>query len=48
MMKSGSNQASPGRDNVGPGGDNSGQEAIIQVPEVKMQVLGSNNAGPRK
>ena len=48
MMKSGSNQTTPGRDNVGPGGDNSGQEAIIQVPEVKIKVLGCNNAGPWK
>ena len=34
--------------NAGPGSDNAGPEAIIQVPEVEMHVLGSNNAGPWK
>ena len=28
-----------------PGSDNAGPEAIMQVPEVIMQVLRSNNAG---
>ena len=31
-----------------PGSDNADLEAIILVPEVKMQVLGNNNAGAWK
>ena len=46
--RSGSNNAGLGSDNAGPGSDNAGPEAIMQVPEEKMQVLGSNNAGPWK
>ena len=43
--RSGSNNAGPGNDNAGPGSDNTGLEAIMQVPEEKMQVLRSNNTG---
>ena len=32
---------------AGQGSENAGLESIMQVPELKMQVLGSNNAGPR-
>ena len=46
--RSRSNNAVPGSDNAGPGSKNAGPEAIMHVPEVKMQVLGSNYAGPRR
>ena len=35
-----------GSNDTGPESDNTGPEAILEVPEEKMQVLGSNNAGP--
>ena len=34
--------------NAGPGSESAGPKAIMKVSEVKMQVLGSNNAGPRR
>ena len=43
---SGSNNAGPISDNAGARAENAGPEAIMKVQEVKMQVIGSNNAGP--
>ena len=42
------NIAGTGSDNAGPISDNVGHEAIMQVQKVKMQILGGDNAGPRR